>query len=941
MAITGNFPRTAPAPALLLCAAGLLAACSGGGVSSTDTAEYVTANQFMVGGSATGLSGSGLVLQNNGGDNLIVSASGAFTFATPLITGDSYNVSVLSQPLAPSQTCVVSNGSGTVGIANVTGIAVVCANKTSSSDQIGGSVTGLLGSGLVLQDDGGDNLAVNANGTFAFATSLPSGMHYGVSVLTPPINPYQDCAITNGTGTTAASDITNVVVSCKTNTNPAYMIGGTITGITGAGAVVLQDNARDNLTETTDGAFQFPTPIPSGSSYSVTASSIAGQQSETCTFTNATGVVGTSNVTNVAIACTPNIVISVKVSGLTGSGLVLQDNGGDNLSITQNGSASFPTALAGGSGFAVTVFSQPVLPTQTCVVGNGTGTATLGAVPNITVTCTTASFPIDVNLAGLAGGSVVFQDNGGNNLTLTANGTFPFTTPIVSGGAYAVTVLTQPTTPSQTCVVPNGTGTVSSATVIVNATCTTNSFTVGGTVTGLTAGTTGLVLQNNGGQNLPIGANGAFAFPAQLSGTAYDVTVLTPPAGWYCVVANATGVVTTAPVANVAVTCGIVGAYLYVTNSSDATLSGYGLDQNFGALLPLAGGAVTTGTLQPTSIVDGCIIGSAGSLYVANAGSNSISEYSLNLTSGALTSLGGPVTTLPSTSPEFLDFTLTTGCVVIALHGASNAASSYLAAAAGTLTSVSNPVSLGANTDPVASTNLTAAGLTYEYVVDEAAGNVSSLFLDTTTGALSAPSSTVATGVTPDAITIAPVYPAGTNTNPLSYFAYVANQGSNSLSEYNVNYDLGTLASLGAAATTGNAPSAVASANFYDGTTAIFTYYLYAANATDNTVSAYSINTTIPGTCGPTCIEPVGQLNQVNADAQTGALTIATGTDPVSMQVVSFGSAETYLIVVNELSNNISVYSISATSGALTPVPGSPFGSGVAPTSVAAWNLGS
>ncbi len=940
MALTRNVPKVNALA--LLCATLGVAACSGGGVGTTDTSKFVSEFKFSVGGSASGLTGSNLVLQNNGGDNLGVNASGAFQFATPLITGDSYNISVLSQPTSPSQTCVVTNGSGVVGLAAVTSVSVVCANKTASSDQIGGTVTGLLGSGLVLQDDGADNLAVSANGTFAFATSLASGMPYGVSVLTPPINPYQDCVIANGTGTTAASDVTNLVVTCKTNANPAYSIGGMITGITGAGAVVLQDNARDNITVSTDGAFQFPTPIPSGSGYSVTASSIAAQQSETCAFTNASGIVGKGAVNNIAIACTANVVISVTVSGLAGSNLVLQDNGGDNLSIAANGKASFATALASGSPFAVTVLSQPVLPTQNCVVANGTGTASLAAGPAITVTCTTVAFPVSVNLAGLAGGSVVFQDNGADNLTLTANGTFAFPTQIASGSAYSVSVLTQPTTPSQTCIVPNNAGTVTSGPVTVNATCTTNSFAVGGTVTGLpAAGIAGLVLQNNGGQNLPIGADGAFAFPPQLSGTAYDVTVFAVPAGWTCVVANPTGIVTTADVGNVAITCGIVSGYLYVTNSSDATISGYGIDQNFGALLPFAGGPVATGTVQPTSIVSGCIIGNFGSLYVANAGSNSISEYSLDFSSGAITTLGGPVTTQPTPSPEFLDFTISTGCVVIALHGASNAASSYLATAGvGTLTAVSNPVSLGANTDPVASTNLTAAGLTYEYVVDSAAATVSSLFLNPTTGVLSAPSSTVPTGATPNAITIVSLYPGGTSSNLLSYFAYVANQGANSISEYSVNYDLGTLASLGATATAGNAPSAVASVSFYDSTTLTYSYYLYAANATDNTLLAYAINTTIPGTCSLPCTEPVGQLNQIAADAQTSTLTIATGTGPISLQVVFFSNTETYLFAINRQSNNISVYSISATSGALTPVPGSPFASGAAPTSSAFWLIG-
>ncbi len=40
---------------------------------------------FTVSGTVTGLTGSGLILQNNGGDNVSVSVGGAsFTFATPI-----------------------------------------------------------------------------------------------------------------------------------------------------------------------------------------------------------------------------------------------------------------------------------------------------------------------------------------------------------------------------------------------------------------------------------------------------------------------------------------------------------------------------------------------------------------------------------------------------------------------------------------------------------------------------------------------------------------------------------------------------------------------------------------------------------------------------------------------------------------------------------------
>ena len=79
-----------------------------------------------VGGSVNGLTGTGLVLQNNGADNLSISANGDFTFVTPLEYGDTYVVTVLTQPSSPSQSCTVANGNGTMTGENVTNVAVNC-----------------------------------------------------------------------------------------------------------------------------------------------------------------------------------------------------------------------------------------------------------------------------------------------------------------------------------------------------------------------------------------------------------------------------------------------------------------------------------------------------------------------------------------------------------------------------------------------------------------------------------------------------------------------------------------------------------------------------------------------------------------------------------------------------------------------------------------------
>ncbi|MBW2459253.1 MAG: hypothetical protein JRI68_32450, partial [Deltaproteobacteria bacterium] len=80
---------------------------------------------------------------------------------------------------------------------------------------IGGSVTGLIGSGLVLQNSGGDDLPIAASGPFAFATQLLSGATYDVTVSVQPSSPQQDCVVQDGQGTVGGSPVTNVLVSCS------------------------------------------------------------------------------------------------------------------------------------------------------------------------------------------------------------------------------------------------------------------------------------------------------------------------------------------------------------------------------------------------------------------------------------------------------------------------------------------------------------------------------------------------------------------------------------------------------------------------------------------------------------------------------------------------------------------------------------------------------
>jgi len=123
--------------ALASYAAFALVACGGGGgyvaPAPPPPSVPLPAATYTVGGMVSGLEGSGLVLAN-GSDNLPISANGAFAFATEIAAGTAYNVTSAKQPADPSQTCVVTNGSGKVGATNVTNVSVVCTTGVANAN---------------------------------------------------------------------------------------------------------------------------------------------------------------------------------------------------------------------------------------------------------------------------------------------------------------------------------------------------------------------------------------------------------------------------------------------------------------------------------------------------------------------------------------------------------------------------------------------------------------------------------------------------------------------------------------------------------------------------------------------------------------------------------------------------------------------------------------
>jgi hypothetical protein len=167
---------------------------------------------FLVGGTIDGLAASGLVLSlNDGAQTAAIAANAtAFTFLTPLPNLAAFDVMVDVQPTG--QICTLAGASGTVQGADVTSVAVTCAMDGFT---VGGVLTGLpAGAVAVLQNNGGDDLTVDYNGSFSFSIPVPEGDTYDVTVASVTFASPYSCVVTDGSGTMGDGPVSDVAVEC-------------------------------------------------------------------------------------------------------------------------------------------------------------------------------------------------------------------------------------------------------------------------------------------------------------------------------------------------------------------------------------------------------------------------------------------------------------------------------------------------------------------------------------------------------------------------------------------------------------------------------------------------------------------------------------------------------------------------------------------------------
>ncbi|MCF8194634.1 MAG: Ig-like domain-containing protein [Polynucleobacter sp.] len=179
--------------------------------------------------------------------------------------------------------------------------------SVNPGNTVGGTISGLSGT-LILKNNGGDSLAVSANGSFIFATAIAFGGSYVVTVGTQPSE--QICTVTSGSGAASTTNITNISISCRSNfeiatqpTNQSVNAGQTAQfSVTATGSNLTYQWYKNGSVISGATASSYTTPATTSLDTNSTFSVIVSKGSSTITSSSATLTVIFTNLTNLQIS---------------------------------------------------------------------------------------------------------------------------------------------------------------------------------------------------------------------------------------------------------------------------------------------------------------------------------------------------------------------------------------------------------------------------------------------------------------------------------------------------------------------------------------------------------------------------------------------------------------------------------------------------------------
>lgn len=186
------------------------------------------------------------------------------------------------------------------------GIALACALGLSAcggSDgdiYVAGTASGITKPGLVLTNNGGSDLAVDASGPFVFKDLVETDSRYDVKVksVPPNVEGIDKCVVVNGTGR-AVFNVSNVFVQCTIRQRE---LGGTIIGLGDATGLTLV-NGTDKVEIPANATAFRMAKVSEESPYGVTI--LKQPAGRTCAVENGSGTMPSGDVANIVVRCAP------------------------------------------------------------------------------------------------------------------------------------------------------------------------------------------------------------------------------------------------------------------------------------------------------------------------------------------------------------------------------------------------------------------------------------------------------------------------------------------------------------------------------------------------------------------------------------------------------------------------------------------------------------
>lgn len=311
----------------------------------------------------------------------------------------------------------------------------------------------------------------------------------------------------------------------------AFTLGGEVKGL--VGQLQLDVNHGEPLTLSSDGPFMFRTGLINRSYYEVAVKEQPDRQ--TCVVKYGVGRIHGQNVDSVLVKCEENrYQLAGVAEGVTGP-VKLKLNGNlEMLTLRQDGAFQFKKQLKHGEAYEITLAHQP--QELTCALSHGAGYI-IDHVADISIVCEPLLFQVGGVITGL-NGNLRLQINQGEELTLTQDGEFAFTSDFVHKAAYDVQILEQPA--GQTCQLSKAQGKLALNDIRnVQIQCTTTAHTLAGKIEGLKGEIT---MTLNGDEALTLAAPGEFRFKTALPyGTAYNIVVSSAPKGQQCTIRQGAG----------------------------------------------------------------------------------------------------------------------------------------------------------------------------------------------------------------------------------------------------------------------------------------------------------------------------------------------------------------------------------------------------------------